>query len=178
MSRPKGVHFRFLLDNPPRVHPSAFVAEGARLVGDVTLAKDTSVWFNAVLRADIHSIRIGEGSNIQDGSVLHVSNEQACIVGKGVTVGHNVNLHGCTVEDSCLIGIGAIVLTGARVGKGSLVGAGAVVLENMKIPAGSLVLGAPARIVRKLTGAEIAKNKMWGKKYVRLKNSYQKQLRS
>lgn len=172
MIEPKGTHFRFLLNRPPRVHSTAFVAEGARVVGDVHLGKNASVWFNAVLRGDIHSIRVGEGSNIQDGSVLHVSNEKACLVGKFVTVGHNANLHGCTVEDNCLIGIGAIVLTGAQVGKGSLVGAGAVVLEKMKIPPRSLVLGAPARVVRKLTAAEVRNHRIWALKYVRLKNRY------
>ncbi len=164
--------FNSYLDEKPKIDPTAFVADGAKLIGAVTLAKDTSVWFNAVLRADINTIEIGEGSNIQDGSVLHVSNEHACIVGRNVTAGHNVNLHACTIEDECLIGIGAVVLTGAHIGKGSLVGAQALVKENFKAPSGSLILGSPARIVRQLTPEEQKDTAFWAEKYIALKNEY------
>lgn len=164
--------FNSFLDETPHIDPTAFVAEGARLIGKVSLGKDASVWFNAVVRADINSITIGEGSNVQDGSVLHVSNEHGCHIGRYVTCGHNVNLHGCAIEDECLIGIGAVVLTGAKIGKGSLVGAQSLVKENFVAPPGSLILGSPARIVRKLSIEEQKKIRLWGEKYVALKQEY------
>ncbi len=164
--------FKSYLNHKPKIDSTAFIAEGARLIGNVSIAKNASIWFNAVLRADINAIKVGEGSNIQDNSVLHVSNEHACVVGKHVTVGHNVNLHACTVEDQCLIGIGTVILTGAKIGKGSLVGAQSLIKENFIVPPGSLVLGSPARIVRKLNPKEKAQIKAWAVKYVALKNEY------
>jgi carbonic anhydrase/acetyltransferase-like protein (isoleucine patch superfamily) len=138
----------------PSVHPTAFIAEGVQLIGDVRIAEDASIWFNCVLRGDINRIEIGERTNIQDGSVLHVTGELPCIVGKDVTVGHRAVVHACTVGDCCLIGMGSIILDNARIGSHSLVAAGAVVLQNVVVPEGMLVAGVPARIVRPLTEKE------------------------
>jgi carbonic anhydrase/acetyltransferase-like protein (isoleucine patch superfamily) len=138
----------------PRVHPSVFVADGAQIIGDVELGMDSSVWFNAVLRGDINAIRVGERSNVQDGAVLHVTHEYPVYVGADATVGHQAIIHGCTVEDGSLIGMGAIILDNARIGPYSLVAAGAVVREGFVVPEGMLAAGVPARIVRKLTDQE------------------------
>jgi Carbonic anhydrases/acetyltransferases, isoleucine patch superfamily len=135
----------------PQIDPSAFVAPGAQIIGEVVLGANTSVWFNAVLRGDESGIFIGEGSNIQDGSVVHVDAKDPVRVGKNVTVGHNVTLHGCTVEDGALIGMGATILNGAVIKEGALVAAGALVLENQTVEAGTLVAGVPARERRKLS---------------------------
>src|SRR3974377_169662 len=128
------------------IEPTVFIARGAIVVGEVQLGKDGSVWDNAVIRGDCARISIGEATNIQDLSMVHADPGYPCVVGSRVTVGHRVILHGCTIEDDCLIGMGAILLNGVRVGKGSIVGAGALVLENMEVPPGSLVVGSPARI--------------------------------
>ncbi|TSE25174.1 gamma carbonic anhydrase family protein [Tepidimonas aquatica] len=142
-------------DIAPSVHPSAFVAEDARVIGRVTLAADSSVWFGAVLRGDTDPITVGEGANIQDGSVLHADIGVPLTVGARVTVGHQVMLHGCTVGDGSLIGIGAVVLNGARIGRHCLVGARALVTEGKTFPDGVLILGSPAKVVRELTEQEI-----------------------
>ena len=142
-------------DIAPSVHPSAFVAEDARVIGRVTLAADSSVWFGAVLRGDTDPITVGEGANIQDGSVLHADIGVPLTVGARVTVGHQVILHGCTVGDGSLIGIGAVVLNGARIGRHCLVGARALVTEGKTFPDGVLILGSPAKVVRELTEQEI-----------------------
>jgi len=143
-------------ERAPRVAPGAWVAPGAVLAGDVELAAGASVWYASVLRADGAGIRIGEGSNVQDGCVLHADARGALEVGAGVSVGHRAVLHGCTVEDGSLVGMGAVVLTGARIGAGSLVAAGAVVLEGAQVPPGSLVAGVPAKVRRPLEEAERA----------------------
>lgn len=135
----------------PQVAPSAWVADSAQVIGQVSLAQDASVWFGAVLRGDTAPISVGAGSNIQDGAVLHADVGQPLQIGAGVTVGHKVVLHGCTVGDDSLIGIGAVVLNGAKIGKGCLVGAGALVTEGKEFADGSLILGSPARAVRTLT---------------------------
>ena len=132
------------------IDPTAFIAPGARVVGDVTLGRESSVWYNAVVRGDMAPVRIGEQTNIQDLSVLHVDENIPCSVGSRVGVGHRAILHGCMVEDECLIGMGSILLNGVRVGTGSVVGAGALLPEGMVVPPGSVVLGVPARIVRKV----------------------------
>jgi carbonic anhydrase/acetyltransferase-like protein (isoleucine patch superfamily) len=160
----------------PRIHPSVFVAPAAQVIGRVTLGKDASVWFGSVLRGDINTIKVGEGTNIQDGSVLHVDHDAPCTVGKNVIIGHQACVHGCTIGDGTLIGIQATVLSGARIGKNCLIGAGAVVRENAVIPPYSLVLGVPARVVRKLTPKEIAKFGPHAKSYVRLAAEYKKYL--
>lgn len=135
----------------PEVHPGAWVAPTATLVGRVTLAEGASVFYGAVLRGDMDPITVGPRSNIQDGCVLHTDPGQPLTVGADVSVGHAAVLHGCTVEDGCLIGMGATVLNGARVGRGSLVAAGAVVPEGMEVPPGSLVAGVPAKVRRELS---------------------------
>ena len=135
----------------PRVADSAWVADSAQLMGNVVLGEGASVWFGTVVRGDTECITIGAGSNIQDASVLHADHGQPLVVGERVTVGHKVMLHGCTIGDESLIGIGAIVLNGARIGKNCLVGAGALVTEGKEFPDGSMILGSPAKVVRQLT---------------------------
>ena len=145
------------LDLFPKIHASVFLASGVKLIGDVTIGKDSSVWYNSVIRGDVHYVKIGEMTNIQDCSMLHVTNGRFPLsIGNKVTVGHSVKLHGCTVEDLSLIGIGAIILDGAVVKKKSMVAAGAVVKPGFIVPSGKLVAGVPARVVRDLTLEELA----------------------
>ncbi|MCO5338873.1 MULTISPECIES: gamma carbonic anhydrase family protein [Delftia] len=139
----------------PEVAASAWVADSAEVVGNVQLAEDASIWFGAVLRGDCESITIGEGSNIQDASVLHADLGKPLVVGRHVTVGHQVMLHGCTIGDESLIGIGAVVLNGAKVGRNCLVGAGALITEGKEFPDGSMIIGSPAKAVRQLTPEQI-----------------------
>ena len=139
----------------PQVAASAWVADSAQVIGNVVLGEDASVWFGTVIRGDTESITIGAGSNIQDASVLHADAGQPLLVGERVTVGHQVVLHGCTIGDESLIGIGAVVLNGAKIGKNCLVGAGALVTEGKEFPDGSMILGSPAKAVRQLTPAQI-----------------------
>lgn len=139
----------------PDIHPSAFVAPGAVVRGEVHLAESSSVFYNAVLRGDRAPISIGEGTNIQDNCVVHVEYDLPVTVGKNVTVGHGAILHGCTVGDETLIGMGAIVLNGAQIGKSCLIGAGALVTQNAVIPDGCMAVGSPARVKRPLTPEEM-----------------------
>jgi len=138
----------------PRVAEGAWIADSAQVMGNVELAADVSVWFGTVIRGDTEVIRIGRGSNIQDGSVLHADIGKPLEIGENVTVGHKVMLHGCTIGDGSLIGIGAIVLNGAKIGKGCIVGAGALVTEGKEFPDGSMVIGSPAKAVRELTSEQ------------------------
>jgi carbonic anhydrase/acetyltransferase-like protein (isoleucine patch superfamily) len=138
----------------PRVAEGAWVADSAQVMGNVELGEDVSIWFGSVIRGDTEVIRIGRGSNIQDGSVLHADIGKPLDVGENVTVGHKVMLHGCTIGDGSLIGIGAIVLNGARIGKGCIVGAGALVTEGKEFPDGSMIIGSPAKAVRELTAEQ------------------------
>ena len=140
----------------PRLADTAWVAESARVMGNVELAADTSVWFNAVLRGDTEVIRVGRGSNIQDNSVVHADIGFPVTIGENVTVGHQVMLHGCSIGDGSLIGIQAVVLNGARIGKHCLVGAGALVTEGKEFPDGSMIFGSPAKWVRQLTAEQMA----------------------
>ena len=139
----------------PQIAGSAWVADSAQVMGNVVLGEDTSVWFGTVIRGDTDCITIGAGSNIQDASVLHADFGQPLVVGARVTVGHQVMLHGCTIGDESLIGIGAIVLNGAKIGRNCLVGAGALVTEGKEFPDGSLIVGSPAKAVRVLTPEQI-----------------------
>ena len=148
------------------IDPTAFIAPGAIVLGDVHLGAESSVWYNAVLRGDTDRITIGEQTNIQDLTMIHADPGVPCTIGCRVTVGHRVILHGCTVEDDCLIGMGAIVLNGARIGRGSIVGAGALVLEKMEVPPGSMVVGSPARIRRDVDEAMRARMEHGWKHYV------------
>lgn len=152
----------------PLVSPEAFVADEACVIGNVKLGSLSSVWHTAVVRGDVNEISIGEGCSIQDGAVLHPDRERPLRVGNFVTVGHRAILHGCTVEDNVLIGMGAIVLDGATVGEGSIVGAGAVVKERMVIPPRSLVVGLPAKVVRTVDDATVLHLKEHALNYVRL----------
>lgn len=140
----------------PRIASTAWVADSAQVMGNVELAEDASVWFGVVIRGDTETIRIGRGSNIQDCSVLHADIGKPLTVGDNVTVGHKVMLHGCTIGDGSLIGIGAIVLNGAKIGKGCIVGAGALVTEGKEFPDGSMIIGSPAKVVRELTAEQQA----------------------
>jgi len=133
---------------PPSIDPTAFVAPGAVVVGDVTLGQEASVWYAAVLRGDMDRIVIGAQTNLQDGTIVHVDEGLPCVVGNRVGVGHRAILHACTVEDDCLVGMGAVLLNGVRLGAGAVVAAGAVVPEGMVIPAATLAVGVPARVVR------------------------------
>ena len=139
----------------PEVAASAWVADSAEVMGNVQLAEDASIWFGAVLRGDCESITIGEGSNIQDASVLHADLGKPLVVGRHVTVGHQVMLHGCTIGDESRIGIGAVVLNGAKIGRNCLVGAGALITEGKEFPDGSMIIGSPAKAVRQLTPEQI-----------------------
>ncbi len=144
------------LDAFPKLHKSVFLASGVKIIGDVEISEDSSVWYNTVIRGDVHYIRIGKMTNIQDCSMLHVTKSRFPLnIGDKVTVGHSVTLHGCTVQDLCLIGMGAIVLDGAIIEKNSIVAAGAVVKPNFKAPSGKLVAGVPAKVIRDLTDDEI-----------------------
>lgn len=150
----------------PQLAPSAWVADSAQVMGHVVLGEDASVWFGAVIRGDTETIRIGRGTNIQDASVLHADIGQPLTIGDFVTVGHQVMLHGCTVGDESLIGIGAIVLNGAKIGKNCLVGAGALVTEGKEFPDGSMIIGSPAKVVRQLTPAQIEGLKLSAQHYI------------
>ena len=166
MIRPfRGVH--------PLIHPTAFVEESAQVIGDVHLGEESSIWFNAVVRGDVHYIRIGDRTNVQDNSVIHVRNgSHPTILEDEVTVGHSVTLHGCHVERGALIGIGSIVLDDVRVGSLSIVAAGAVVSPGTVIPPRSLVMGLPARIKRQLTDEEVNDLRVFWKNYVEYTRIY------
>ena len=150
----------------PQVHATAWVADSAQVMGSVTLGEDASVWFGSVVRGDTDSITIGAGSNVQDASVLHADFGKPLVIGERVTVGHQVMLHGCTIGDESLIGIGAVVLNGARIGKNCLVGAGALVTEGKEFPDGSMILGSPAKAVRQLTPEQIEGLRLSAQHYV------------
>ena len=156
----------------PQLNEPSFIAASADIIGRVTLHPDSNVWYNATIRADVAPIEIGEGSNVQDNCCLHVDYEQGCKLGKYVTVGHSVTLHACTVEDACLIGMGAVVLDGAVVGHGSIVGAHALVTKGAIIPPHSLVLGSPAKVVKQLPAETEQANIDHAKDYVRLAREY------
>jgi carbonic anhydrase/acetyltransferase-like protein (isoleucine patch superfamily) len=157
----------------PKIHASAFIAEDAVIIGDVEIAENASVWYGSILRGDVNFIRIGARTNIQDGSVIHVSREtHSTVLEEEITVGHRVTLHGCYVEKGCLIGIGAIVLDGARIGRNSLVAAGSLVTPGTQIPERSLVMGAPARVRRELTDEEVKDLEKFWRNYVLLGETY------
>lgn len=141
----------------PKIGERVFVAEGARLIGDVEIGDDSSVFYNAVLRADLAEIRIGQRTNIQDNVTIHLSTDVGVHVGDDVIVGHNAVLHACTIEDRVLIGMGAVVMDGAHIKSNCIVGAGAIVTQGKEFPEGSLIVGSPAHIVRELTAEEIRK---------------------
>lgn len=161
----------------PRMADSAWVADNAQVMGDVALGEGASVWFGATVRGDTETITIGEGSNVQDGSVLHADHGFPLTIGARVTVGHQVMLHGCTIGDESLIGIGAVVLNGARIGRHCLVGAGSLVTEGKEFPDGSMILGRPAKVVRELTPEQIEGLRMSAAHYVENARRYRKGLK-
>lgn len=169
---------RFFEAKSPVIHPTAFVAPSADVVGDVVLGEDTSVWFQSVLRGDINRIEIGRGSNIQDGVVVHLSNDLPVVVGEYVTCGHRAILHACVVGDEVLVGMGATVMDGAEIGARSMVAAGALVPPGMKVAAGSLVMGVPGKVVRVLDAVEQRKIRGWAEKYVEVARHYRERMGS
>jgi len=157
----------------PKIHETAFVAENAVIIGDVEIGAESSVWYNCVLRGDVNYIRVGERTNIQDGSIIHVSGKtHPTVLEDEVTLGHRVTLHGCYVERGSLIGIGATVLDGARIGANSLVGAGSLVTPNTQIPPRSLVLGSPGKVKRELSDEEVSDLEKFWRNYVALSRIY------
>ena len=160
-----------LKDKKPKNFGENWIAPNAVVIGNVTLEKNTSVWFNATIRGDIENIHIGEGSNIQDGSVLHTDPGYPLKIGKNVTVGHLVMLHGCTIEDNSLIGIGAIILNNANIGKNCIIGAKTLITENKDIPDNSLVVGVPGKVIRKVTEEEV---KLVLENAIRYQNNWKK----
>ncbi len=156
------------LRRKPALGRGVHIAAGAVVVGDVEIGEKSSVWHNAVLRGDINRVVVGHHTNIQDAAVLHLADDFPCRVGNYVTVGHAALIHACTVGDECLIGMGAIILDGAVIGRQCIIGAGALVTQGTRIPPGSLAVGAPARVVRKLTGSERAHLKRSAAKYVEI----------
>jgi gamma-carbonic anhydrase len=161
----RGVH--------PQIHPTAFVEESAHVIGDVHLGEESSIWFNTVVRGDVHYIRIGDRSNVQDNSVIHVRNDShPTILEDEVTVGHSVTLHGCYVEKGALIGIGSIVLDDARIGALSIVAAGSLVSPGTVVPPRSLVMGIPAKVKRELTETEVDQLSIFWKNYVEYTRAY------
>jgi gamma-carbonic anhydrase len=155
------------LRRQPTLGRGVYLARGAVVLGDVTLGRNSSVWYNAVLRGDINRIVVGHHTNIQDGAVLHLADESPCLVGNWVTVGHSAIVHGCAVGDETLVGMGAVILDGAVVGRQCLIGARALITPGTHIPDGSLVLGAPAKVERLLTKKERRQLRHWAAKYVR-----------
>lgn len=147
-------------DRIPSVHPTAWIADSAQLIGLVRLDEHASVWFNAVLRGDNELIHIGRGSNVQEGTVMHTDMGHPLTLGENVTVGHQAMLHGCTIGDGSLVGIQAVILNGAKIGRNCLIGAGAVVTEGKEIPDNSLVLGAPGKVARELSPEQFERLKM------------------
>ena len=160
----------------PQIDPQAWIAPDAVVIGDVSLAKNVSIWWNAVVRGDTDKITIGENSNIQDGSVLHTDPGLELVVGKNVTVGHSVILHGCTIGDNCLIGMGATILNRAVIGKNCLVGANTLITENKVFPEGSMIVGSPGKVVRQLTDEEIARLPIGSEHYSENAQRYQREL--
>jgi carbonic anhydrase/acetyltransferase-like protein (isoleucine patch superfamily) len=155
-------------DKRPEIAKDAFIAWNAEVAGEVTLAEETSVWFSATVRGDLARITVGRGTNIQDGATLHVDAGLPLVIGDRVTVGHNAVLHGCIVEDDCLIGMGAVILSGARIGRESIVGAGALVTEGKVFPPRSVILGSPAKTSRSVDDAGVERIRENGRAYVGL----------
>ena len=157
----------------PRVHPSAFIDDSAQVIGDVEIGEDSSVWMCVVIRGDVNRIRIGRRSNIQDGTIVHVMKDtHPTIIGDDVTVGHAAVVHGCTIEDRSLIGMGAILLNGVTVGTGSIIAAGTLLPEGMQVPPRSLVMGAPGKVRRPLSEADLVEIQMYADRYVAYRLDY------
>lgn len=164
------------LDVEPDIHPNTFVAPGAVVLGDVRLEDASSVWYQSVLRADIQSIRIGPGANLQDGVIVHLASDLGTVVGSHTTVGHRATLHACTVGDEVLVGMGAVVMDGAEIGDRSIVAAGSLITKGLKVPEGSLVMGTPGRVVRALGREERESIRGWAEKYIRVAAEHREHL--
>ncbi|MDO4332728.1 MAG: gamma carbonic anhydrase family protein [Eubacteriales bacterium] len=156
----------------PQIHPSAFIAPGAAIYGDVTIGADCSVWFHAVVRGEDSCVRIGDGSNIQDNCVIHVDSGYAVEIGKNVTVGHGAIVHGCKIGENTLIGMGAIILNGAVIGKNCIIGAGALITQNTVVQDNCLVIGSPAKVTRRVTPQEAVANLNNARHYVEAGKEY------
>jgi carbonic anhydrase/acetyltransferase-like protein (isoleucine patch superfamily) len=157
----------------PRVHPTAFIDDSAQVIGDVEIGEESGVWMCAVIRGDVNVIRIGRRSNVQDATVIHaMTGTHETHVGDNVTIGHAAVIHGCTIEDRCLVGIGAILLNGSRIGSGSIVAAGALITENMIVPPRSLVMGSPGKVKRLLTQKEVDDIQLYADRYVQYRIDY------
>ncbi len=162
----------------PTIDPDAWIADSAELIGRVELARSTSVWFNVTIRADNDRVQIGARSNIQDGTVIHTDHDCPVIIGEGVTVGHQVMLHGCTIGDGSLIGIQAVVLNRARIGRECLIGAGALITEGKEIPDRSMVMGSPGKVVRMLTDDEVERIRRGNANYVEKAREFRRGLQA
>lgn len=160
------------LGKKPQVGEGVFVAPGSVVIGEVTIGKDSSIFYNSVVRADVNTITIGNGTNIQDNCTLHVTSDDRLQIGSGVTVGHNAIVHGCTIGDNVLVGIGAIVLDGAVIEEDSIVAAGSLVAPRKRYPAGSMIMGSPGRAVRELTEQEKINIRKTAEGYIRTKNMH------
>jgi len=158
----------------PRVHPSAFIDDSAQVIGDVEIGEESSVWMCVVIRGDVNRIRIGRRSNVQDGTIVHVMKDtHPTVIGDNVTIGHGAVVHGCTIEDRCLVGMGAILLNGVTVGSGSIVAAGTLLPEGMQVPPRSLVMGSPGKVRRTLSDADLDEIQMYADRYVAYRLDYQ-----
>lgn len=160
----------------PEIHNTCFVAESADIIGDVVIGENSNVWFGTVIRGDTNKIIIGKNTNIQDNSTLHVDGAASLNIGDNVTVGHGVILHGCSIDNSALIGMGSIVLNNAKIGEYTIIGAGSLVTEGKEIPAGVLCMGSPAKIIRELTEDEKIKIRKSAEHYVELSQEYMNRL--
>ena len=168
----------YLLGNKkPEISQNAYIADSAAVIGDIEIANDVNIWFGAVLRGDLEKITIGEGSNVQDNSTIHTDIGMPCVVGKNVTVGHNVVLHGCEISDNVVVGMGSTVLNGAKVAKNCLIGANSLVTHKLPYEEGCLITGQPAKIVRKLTEEEIGYIIANARHYVENGQKYKKELK-
>ena len=162
-----------ILNKSPKIHDNCYISETASVIGDVTLSENVNIWFGSVLRGDMNFIRVGSGTNIQDNTTIHVTTKTAPTeVGSGVTIGHNAIIHGCKIEDNCLIGMGSIIMDQVIIGNGTLIGAGSVVPQKMIIPPNSVVMGLPAKIIRKITKQERQEILERSKQYIELSKKY------
>jgi carbonic anhydrase/acetyltransferase-like protein (isoleucine patch superfamily) len=159
----------------PQIGPDVFIADGAQVIGRVTLGREANIWFNAVLRGDVQSIEVGPRTNIQDNSTVHVDYEHPTVIAEDVTIGHGVTVHGCTIERRVLVGMNAVLLTGCTIGWGSIIGANALVTEGKVIPPRSLVLGSPGRVVRTITDEELEELRLSAEHYVEEARVYLKE---
>lgn len=158
--------------NKPKIGKHTFLAQSSDIIGEVTIGDECGIWFGAVIRGDENSIKIGNETNVQDNVVFHVDREHNVEIGDGVTIGHGAIIHGCKIEDECLVGMGAIILNGAKIGKNTMIAAGTLVSQNKDIPEGVLVMGVPGKVIRKLTDEEIKSIRNSRREYIEMKNLY------